>query len=212
MFGHTIQIKTAAGMVVTLKAPKLAEMAGFAEIFTASSTEYTLMWGAQTQQNEEGWFDSMRKDKEEYVWCIYIEGVEGPIGVTGIHNIDRSNSCSTGIIISSKHHGKGIASAAHLARTMWAADRLNRFTINSSVLVPNQASLRALMRVGYHHVGAQLRCKFQHGQFLDLQHLTWLHPERIGVLYPEGLPCELEEGVKRAQIALDKARKEVVIL
>ena len=173
---------------------------------------YTKGLFAQTLENELEWYEKNRKDPDSVIWAIQPEGYQFPIGVTSLHHTNsRENSCGSGIIIwDPGWWGKGIATAAHLGRTLFAADYLNRWTIRSSVRVANDTSRRALERVGYTIWGTEPACILRGGKWLDTYHLTWLHPERIGVLYPEGLPKMYVAGVVNAAIALETARREVV--
>lgn len=57
---------------------------------------------------------------------------------------------------------------------------------------------------------------------MDTHVLSWLHPERLDLLYPNGIPCEtkedkrykklIESGVARTKKALNFAREHVVLL
>ncbi len=164
----------------------------------------------QTLENELEWYEKNRTDKGSCVWAIQPEGCNEPIGVTALHDINnRDNACSSGIIIWRQDWwGKGVAGAAHLGRTMFAADYLNRYLIRSSVRTQNPASHKALLRVGYTVWGIEPRST-KRGKWLDTYNLTWMHPEMVNVLYPEGLPELYADGVARAAIALEMARREV---
>lgn len=168
----------------------------------------------QTLENEEEWYDKVRKNDDECVWGIQPADSEVLVGVTGLHHINsRANSCTSGIIIwDTNWWGKGVASASHLARTMFAVDYLNRFTIQSEVRVQNEASRKALERIGYTVWGTEPLSVFKGGVWLDTYHLIWLNPEKICVLYPDKLPEQFVDGVERAKTALEFARKEVSFL
>lgn len=173
---------------------------------------YTMGLFAQTMENEEEWYEKNRKDDKSCLWAIQPKDSDVPIGVTAIHDISPfTNSCTTGIIIwDPTWWGKGIASATHLGRTLFAADYLNRFTIRSSVRVHNEASLKALERVGYTVWGTEPLSAYRAGKWLDTYHLIWVNPDKICSLYPEGTPENLKGGVERAKFALETARSEVV--
>lgn len=183
-------------------------------ISSLASTLYTHQFFAQPLENELEWYDRHRNERGSCVWGITAPDKEDVlIGVTSIERIDLSNSCTTGIIIWDRYWwGKGVATRAHLARTLFAADVLNRFTIRSSAIVRNEASVKALLRVGYSIVGREPRVAYRQGEFLDLYTMCWFHPERINLLFPEGLPAEYREGVQKASQALERARKVVEFL
>ncbi len=171
---------------------------------------YTMGLFAQTMENEIEWYESTRKDKESCSWAIVPDGSESPVGVTALHHLDMFGSSSSGIIIwDTKWWNKGIASRTHLARTLFAADYLNRLTIKSSVRTENPASLKALLSVGYHQTGTEPRTAMRAGKFLDTHLLCWIHPEKTGLLFPEGIPEIYKEALKRGAEALALARQVV---
>ena len=128
--------------------------------------QYTQRYAGVVTEDEHEWWEKMRTDKQQIVWGIKPDGGEVIVGITGIHDIDIFGGCATGIIIAdTKWHGKGVATRAHLMRTMYAADHLARLTIRSDVYVPNEASRRALERVGYMVTGKELRRGFGKGAY-----------------------------------------------
>lgn len=207
MFGMTMNVEF-DGFGITLRAFKKEEMADVANGFSSMKIHlYTGQSFAQTLENEIEWYDKMRVSKEDMVWAIAPDDSSKPVGVTGIHNINIGGSCNTGITIwDQKWWGKGVATRAHLGRMLFMADYLNRLTATSSVRVDNPASLKAVTKVGYFITGKYPRTAQRQGKFLDTYALCWLNPERISILFPEGLPEEYEEGVKKAKEALDLAR------
>lgn len=173
---------------------------------------YTRQLFAQTMENELDWYEKVRNDKDTCTWAITYAESDEPVGVTGLHNIDQWGSCVSGIIIWKKElWKKGIATRAHLARTMYAADFLNRYTIKSHVFAANEGSLRALQRIGYILCGKEPRTEYRKGKFMDSYHLVWLNPERLTVLYPDGIPEEYREVVTKARKGLELAREVVAL-
>ena len=169
---------------------------------------------AQTLENEVDWYEKNRRLEDSVVWAIVpIQENWGdvPIGVTAIHDMNRiSNSCTSGIIIwDSTWWGRGIASSCHLGRTLFAADYLNRWKINSCVRVENAASRKALQRVGYTIWGTEPCTTQREGRWLDTYHLTWIHPGRVQILFPQGAPDLYISGIQKANEALALARKVV---
>lgn len=171
---------------------------------------YTQGLFAQTEESEEEWYERTRKDERSCTWAIQPDGSEEPIGITSLHGIDLFGSASSGIIIwNVDWWGKGIATRAHLGRTLFAADYLNRLTIKSSVRADNAASFRALTRVGYNLTGLEPRTSYRAGRYIDTKLLCWIHPEKINLLFPEGGAEAYKEGIENASIALLRARQFV---
>jgi RimJ/RimL family protein N-acetyltransferase len=211
MFGVNMVIEHKS-LVVKLRPFAKADMPILTEHFSSMTVHmFTNGLFAQTLENEEEWYEKNRKANDTCIWAIQPEGHEYPIGTTGLHGIDSlENTCTSGIIIWDQSlWGKGIASAAHLGRTLFAADYLNRFTIKSSVRTANVASKKALERVGYSVCGTEPAANKRAGVWLHNYNLKWVHPDMTSIFYPEGLPDFLIEGSEKAKVALELARKEV---
>lgn len=166
MFGPIMRFKVEkSGLTIELAPLKRTDMPAFVEDGGMQSYEVLKFLGRTTAavlEDEYEWFDKVRKDEGDLVWGIYV--IDGDsrvvIGTTGLHDIygrmffPRA-SCTSGIMIFRKEYwGKGIAGACHRTRTMYAFDVLGLAVIRSGVIIPNEASRRAVESVGYtvHHV------------------------------------------------------------
>lgn len=209
MFGPKLRIEY-DGLGVNLCPLKKEWMALFAEEMSSINTNAnTMSISGYCLESEIEWYETNRVSKNSINWAILPDGCDCPIGTTAITNIDYFGGCKTGIVIlDRKWWGKGVASRAHLMRTWYASEILNRITIHSEVLEGNIASSKALEKVGYVNTGRYLR-NYRKGGYSDVLTYSWLHPEKISLLYPEGLPIEYEVGVKKAQEALNKAREKI---
>jgi ribosomal-protein-alanine N-acetyltransferase len=209
MFGINMRVKTEKA-AVNLRPACKEDMKELVRHFSSMRIHmYTMGMFARTIEDEEAWYEHVRESKDGCEWLIQPDGYDKPIGVTGLHGINsRENSCTSGIIIwDPSWWGKGVASAAHLGRTLFAADYLNRLVIRSCVRVENNASRKALERVGYTVWGQEPVDDYRAGKWLDTDHLIWFHPEKYQFFYPNGLPEMYVAGVERAKVALEKARK-----
>jgi len=201
------------GLTIKLRPFTKEDISVLVRYFSSMKTHMNTMGlFGQTLENELEWYEKNRTDQDGCVWAIQPEGCDEPIGVTSLHHINsREGSSSSGIIIWRQDWwGKGVASAAHLGRTLFAADYLNRSIIRSSVRTQNPGSFKALERVGYTVWGTEPRSCLRAGKWLDTYMLAWINPERVSVLYPEGLPKKYAAGIKRAAKALEIARREVI--
>ena len=221
MFGMKMLVNRGEELQVFLRPFEKEELSLVTKGFQSPTIHrYTRQIFAQTLENEEEWYHRVRRSETDCVWAIVVAGsnfkhsgvdCQTPIGVTGIHGIDQWGGGRTGIVIwDHRVWGLGVASAAHLGRTLFVADFLNRNTLRSSVMVGNNSSLNALKRVGYTVCGTNPRHSFREGKWLDEFQLTWLNPRKISDLYPEGLPGKFKRGVKRAEKALETAREFVI--
>lgn len=212
MFGPKIKIGW-GGVDILLRPFKSEEMPELANRFSSLEVHrYTLRHQGFTPEQELKWFQDVQDRSSDYIWAIEVPGVEYPIGSTGIHGVDKFQSCHSGIIICYPDWwGKGIASRAHIARTWFAATCLDRATIQSEVMEHNEASRRALERVGYTVTGRKVRCRRVGSDYVDGLILTWINPIWVPRLFPDGIPDAYAPGINRAYDALEKA-KEVIEL
>ena len=214
MYGPKIRVEC-DGLGITLVPAKLEWAGHYAEMMSSLKVNmWTMGLYGFTEADEREWLEKTAKYPKGVSWAILPDGCDLPVGNTGLHGIDFvTGSCSSGIIIfDPTWWGKGVASRAHLARTWFASDMLHRLTIHSTVRDQNEASRRALERVGYTVTGRIPRSAYRNGVYVDTLNLSWLNPARTSVLYPDGLPVEFEAGVERAKLALEKARKVVAML
>lgn len=211
MFGLTMRVSL-KGFTVTLRPLTKADLPTIVEHFNSMKIHmFTKGLFAQTLENEEEWYEHNRKDPTTCLWAIVPEGSSVIVGITGLHNINNVHgTCTSGIIIwDTTWWGKGVATRAHLARTLFAADYLQRLTIKSATRSDNIGSFTALSHVGYNKIGIEPRTCFRAGRFLDSQLFCWINPERVNQLFPKGLPKQYKKGVKRAKEALALAREVV---
>lgn len=210
MFGIQMKIRL-DGFFVDLRPLFKADLPNLVTHFNSMKIHmYTSGLYAQTLENEEEWYNKTRSEKDSCVWGIQPQGSEKVVGITSLHGIDMFGSATSGIIIwDTKWWGKGVAKRAHLGRTLFAADYLDRLTIKSSVRSENNGSRRALLGVGYNVTGLEPRTSFRAGKFIDTLNLVWINPERVNILFPEGLPEIYKDGVEKAKIAISTARRVV---
>lgn len=214
MFGPKLRI-VYDGLGVSLVPGKLEWAAYYAEMMSSLKVNMWTngMYGL-TEVNEREWLERQSADKFGVSWAIMPDGCELPVGNTGLHGVDAiTRTCSSGIIIfDPAWWGKGVASRAHLIRTWFAADMLNRLTIQSTVRCENDASRKALERVGYTATGTIPRNCYRNGVYVDTYTLAWINPSGVTILYPDGLPEMYREGVGKAEIALNKAHQFIQVL
>lgn len=182
MFGFRMRVEY-DGFGVLLRPLKREELFLLADGF--SSLEVNMWTGqdhAQTISSEEKWYEKVEGDQNSYLWSIVPDGRDLPIGVTSLNRIDIHGTCTSGIVVwDTSWWGKGVTTRSHLARTVYAADFLNRSTILSFVRTQNPASFSALKRVGYFVLGVALRDVYRMGKWWDTYHLEWINPERLSL-------------------------------
>jgi len=143
--------------------------------------QYTGSHTAPVLEDELSYFDKVRADRTSLVWGIWLieDGKRTLIGISSLVDIkiDHTHQATSGSLIFRKEYwGKGIASAAHKARTWYAFQHMGLHRIMSAVIQGNVGSLKALTRSGYTKVYTERNEKFIDGQLRHLDHLECLNP------------------------------------
>jgi RimJ/RimL family protein N-acetyltransferase len=123
-----------------------------------------------TRLAEEEFFDrAMRSDTDHITFAV--ETLAGAhVGFTGFHRIDhRDGVGSSGAIIGRKDlWGQGLGTDIVRVRARFAFEVLGLRLLLSEVMDGNQASVRMLLRAGYHEVGRIPGRHFKRGAYRDL--------------------------------------------
>lgn len=154
-----------------------------------SVTRYLGMGIAPVAEDELEWYEKTRAARDTLVWGIWILQGEGDeltrtlIGNSALTGIDKDGSSglirqatSGSVIFRPEFWGKGIASAAHKARTWYAFQHLGLHRIKSAVLQANGGSRKALERSGYTFVYTERNESYGDGAFMHLDCLECLNP------------------------------------
>ena len=138
---------------------------------------------AQVAEDEDEWFEKTRVDKASITWGIWdISDGRKLIGSSALHGIGGETilqATSGSLIFRPEYWGKGIASAAHKARTWYGFNQLGLTRIKSGVLDGNVGSWKALERSGYTLVYIERNEKFVDGRYVDQLCLECINPDPI---------------------------------
>lgn len=136
---------------------------------------------APVLEDEHEWYDRVRQQKDSVLWGIWdITDGRKLIGSTSLHSIEGEHfrqATSGSLIFDPSYWGKGIARAAHKARTWYGFTQLGLTRIKSGVIVGNHASRRALQGCGYTKVYIERNEKFVNGEHRDMLCLECLNPD-----------------------------------
>lgn len=193
----------------------------------SSVHRYLGLSAAPVQEDEVEWFERVRAEKTSLVWGIWViedagEGAKrtrtliGNSALTGIgqdgHTGFLRQARTGSMIFRPEYWGKGIASAAHKARTWYAFQHLGIYRIKSAVIQANGGSRKALERSGYAHVYTERNEQYGDGKLhhldcfecinpLDLFWSQWWHGDR---------PSKKQREVRAATLrALEWAQQNV---
>lgn len=169
--------------------PEFVNLAHGGGLQRRSVTRYMGMTAAPTVEDEQEWFDKTRAAKDTLIWGIWIVEGEGTqqtrtlIGNSALVDIDQGGhsklirqATSGSMIFRPEFWGKGIASAAHKARTWYAFKHMGLHRIKSAVIQANGGSRKALERSGYTLVYTERNEQYGDGQFHHLDCLECLNP------------------------------------
>ncbi|MBI2797787.1 GNAT family N-acetyltransferase [Candidatus Saccharibacteria bacterium] len=216
-----MQTKTTDGLVIRMQPILESEMAAVPEPLARYEVcAHLSLRGAQNHQQELDWLKARYDDPDSQGWGIY-EFKPGSdsrgrlIGASGIENISSYRGISGVVLWDSGMWGKGIASAIHRARCLYAVDVLGLVAIDSGADLVNQGSHRALCGVGYVKTGVDYNRGVAYGKHCHAVRLLWVNPSEYAwnFFWAGGkVPKHFVAGRVRAQNALDQARKEVEFL
>lgn len=147
-------------------------------------TKYLRRQLAPVAEDEFEWHERVRQAKDSLVWGIWLEqnGAREIIGVTSLVDIryGHVNVATSGIQISKpKHWGTGIASLAHRARTWYAFEQKGLHCIKSAVIQGNEASKKALHKVGYVDTNTERNEMFIDGTLRHAEYLAVVNPAEL---------------------------------
>lgn len=181
--GPTMKLRTSTGMHIELAPFTRDDCKAFVEGFSKESvTQYLEFHASQTFELEQKWYDKMVENKTCYAWGIWVveNGERKLIGNTAINDIDQKHiiQATTGSVITdTAYWGKGIASAAHKARTWYAFRKYGLIRLKSAVLQTNTASRKALEKSGYDLVYVERCVQFKDGGLVHQDCLECLNPD-----------------------------------
>lgn len=138
-----------------------------------------------------------------------------PVGTSGLLKINNFRAASGVVIFDRSTWGKGLASACHRARCLYAHQVLGLNAIDSSVIFGNDGSLRALRNVGYEVIGVYFSGHMVNGVMRHNHDLVWVNPNDHNWNFfwaDNPIPKRLHKARERALVALERARTEVTFL
>jgi [ribosomal protein S5]-alanine N-acetyltransferase len=160
---------TLVGKVVTLAPIGLEHLENFCRWFADPEvTRFLTRDTPPTLTEEEAWFERASQSKQDVIWGLFVQ--DEHVGSIGISQIDwRNRRALTGIVIGDrKRWGRGVAGDAMRLRTVYAFEELGLEKLVTQVVEGNNASRRALERVGYQTVGIYRRHEYRQGRWWDV--------------------------------------------
>ena len=216
MYGHRMEL-TAGELRIVMRPYSAGEATEAVDGFQRYSVMQYLfpLWSAQTLADEEAFIERIRTDEHQVLWavCVVQDGKEIPVGSTSIR-LDQKRGLSGIALYKKEWWGKGIASATHAARTVYAFDVLDLVAIDSKVILANGGSLRALEKVGYCRTGIDYHIKVVAGEVCHAVRLTLVNPSPRAWGYFWGdtpVPPEFAAARAVTEQALEAARRNVVL-
>lgn len=186
----------------------------------ASVTHYLSRQYAPVLEDEQDWFDKVRKANTQVVWGIWVKvGDEWKIiGSTSLFDIQRKHihqAISGSLIFDKSYWGRGIASHIHKARTWYAFKHMGLHRITSAVLHGNPASSKALAKSGYAYVYTERNYKFSNGELRHEDCFECLNPKEDfwkQWWHGDRVPKKSLEARKISREAMEWAEKNVTLL
>jgi ribosomal-protein-alanine N-acetyltransferase len=135
-------------------------------------TRYLIYRFPFTEKQEQEWLEDAARDQQQVLWAVVLRHNGKLIGNTVLEKINwRNRHAESGILIGEKDEwGKGYATETMRLRTWYAFTELGLEKVMTFVVMPNEASRRALEHVGYHQCGIWRRHVLVDGRWHD----AWL--------------------------------------
>jgi RimJ/RimL family protein N-acetyltransferase len=159
------------GERIRLEPPRAEFLPAYVRWFADMAvTRYLLHRYPPTAKQEEEWLEATARDQHKVLWAIVLKDPGRLIGNTAIESIDwRNRRGESGTLIGERDEwGKGYATEAMRLRTRYAFCELGLEKITTHVILPNDASRRALERVGYRQCGLRRRHQLVDGAWHDM--------------------------------------------
>lgn len=158
------------GSRLRLEPPRPEHLPSYPRWFADTAvTAYLKRQAVPSLKEEEEWLERMARSETDVVWALVL--ADGShVGSVGIHRIDwQSRHGTTGTLIGERSAwGQGYATEAMRLRTRYAFEDLGLEKLVTNVWLENEASRRALERVGYRQAGVHRRHVYRHGRWHDV--------------------------------------------
>lgn len=114
------------------------------------------------------WWESISKNKNNTVYCIFHETPEKVIGVWKLQDLDDTNRCTEmGMDIFKEYRGKGFGLKSFHMIFKYLFESINVHTIYAKVGEYNETSLIAAQKAGYKITGRIPESLYRKGKYWD---------------------------------------------
>jgi RimJ/RimL family protein N-acetyltransferase len=215
-FGPRIQVEEGEVKILLRPVAKEESPAVAAGMQSREVTKYLATRFAFVIEDEHEWYEKMRTQTDSCMWGIEWLGDGEPqlIGITGLHNLNE-HPHSGANIFRTEFWGRGIATAAHAARTQYAFEQLGLLEVRSAYIEGNEGSRKALERLGHVKVGTDYREKFVDGKWRAKHNLLMVNPNEPHWSYfwdGEKPPEVFQDARKMTRKVLSRAERVVTFV
>ncbi len=121
-----------------------------------------------TELQQIQWWESISKNRNNTVYCIFHETPENVIGVWKLQDLDDTNRCTEmGMDIFKNYRGKGFGLKSFKMIFKYIFENLNVHSIYAKVGAYNETSLIAAQKAGYKISGKIPESLFRKGMYWD---------------------------------------------
>jgi RimJ/RimL family protein N-acetyltransferase len=121
-----------------------------------------------TELQQIQWWESISKNKNNTVYCIFHETPDKVIGVWKLQDLDDTNRCTEmGMDIFKKYRGKGFGLKSFSMIFRYLFESINIHTIYAKVGAYNETSLIAAQKAGYRITGKIPESLYRQGKYWD---------------------------------------------
>ncbi|MCC6383801.1 MAG: GNAT family N-acetyltransferase [Bacteroidia bacterium] len=122
------------------------------------------------------WYKRMEHDRTGKWWAICLQGTTELIGTAGIYNIEKNHrKGELGYWLLPGYWHKGYISEAVKLIIDFSFNSLNLHRIEATVETENIASIKTLLKLGFHLEGTQRESEWKANRWIDLHQFALLH-------------------------------------
>lgn len=159
------------GKKVTLRPIEESDLELLQAITNEPEVEQTIVgWSYPvSMKDQKQWFQAFR-NSDAFVRYIIETEEDGPIGLTGLRNINWKDGTADGggiRILRESMRGKGIATDAYMTILRYAFYELRLNRISESALASNLASKKFMLKCGFKEEGIMREAVYKNGKYQD---------------------------------------------
>ncbi|MEM6346312.1 MAG: GNAT family N-acetyltransferase [Bacteroidota bacterium] len=129
-------------------------------------------------QSQMDWYQSLVSEQKGLWWAMIDKADQSFLGALGLNDWDQQNrKAEFGLWLLPQYWGQGYIQEATPAIFKYAFAEMNLHRIEAFVESENQASQKALQRLGFRHEGCMREAEIKNGRFISIEIFAFFEAE-----------------------------------